>query len=87
MCHIRSTSGNFFSRTEMRTPPEQYTPSFGEIAGKVFVSPVVRTFIYERTKEETRAWVDDVARWKSLPLPSTLCEALGQLGQDEPASG
>ena len=43
-------------------PP--YTPSFDAIAGKVFVSPVVRTFIYERTLPETRAWVDDVARWK-----------------------
>ncbi|KAJ1472407.1 hypothetical protein T484DRAFT_1914714 [Baffinella frigidus] len=41
-----------------------YTPSFAAIAGKVFVSPVVRTFIYERTRDETRAWVDDVARWK-----------------------
>jgi len=43
-------------------PP--YTPSFDAIAGKVFVSPVVRTFIYERTVEETKEWVNRVAAWK-----------------------
>jgi len=41
-----------------------YTPSFNDIAGKVFVSPVVRTFIYERTVVETREWVNRIAKWR-----------------------
>jgi len=42
-------------------PP--YVPSFEAIAGKVFVSPVVRTFIYERSVDEHLAWVRDIAAW------------------------
>merc|ERR1712147_258199 len=34
------------------------------IAGKVFVSPVVRTFIYERTVDETSEWVKRIAQWR-----------------------
>ena len=41
-----------------------YTPSFDAIAGKVFVSPVVRTFIYERTVDETSEWVKRIAQWR-----------------------
>jgi len=43
-------------------PP--YTPSFDAIAGKVFVSPVVRTFIYERSADETKEWVRRIAQWR-----------------------
>lgn len=42
-------------------PP--YVPSFDDIAGKVFVSPVVRTFIYERSVDAHLAWVKDIAAW------------------------
>ena len=41
-----------------------YTPSFQAISGKVFVSPVVRTFIYERTVAETKEWVSRIAQWR-----------------------
>ena len=75
-------------------PP--YTPSFDAIAGKVFVSPVVRTFIYERTPDETREWVQRIAQWrfnKIIPAhldapikagPKEFVEAFGFL--DKPTS-
>ncbi|EKX42545.1 hypothetical protein GUITHDRAFT_54562, partial [Guillardia theta CCMP2712] len=43
-------------------PP--YVPSFDVIAGKLFVSPVVRTFIYERTPDETRDWIQRICQWR-----------------------
>ena len=43
-------------------PP--YTPSFDAVAGRLLVSPVVRTFIYERSADATLAWVRRLARWR-----------------------
>ena len=43
-------------------PP--HTPSFDAIAGRLLVSPVVRTFIYERSAAATLAWVRRLARWR-----------------------
>jgi hypothetical protein len=30
---------------------------------QIFVSPVVRTFIYERTRDETLEWVESICKW------------------------
>jgi hypothetical protein len=54
-------------------PP--YVPSFNEISGKIFVSPVVRTFIYERTREPTLEWIERVCKWRFTSIIPAHLEA------------
>jgi len=62
-------------------PP--YVPSFDEISNKLFVSPVVRTFIYERTQAETLAWVDDICQWNFKQIIPAHLDAPIQAGPRE----